>query len=854
MKWKSRISKIKHAAKNGFNSTRIIGLFYVAFCKRQPIRPDVVLFESHNGIDFIGNPYYMAEHVLSSEKYNHLKIVIVCPSSARRQLSSIFKTRSVTFCKTNTLRYCFHLATAGYLVNDVTFPLYFSRRDQQRYLNTWHGTPLKTLGRKSAQGKFTYITNTQRNFLHATDLLAPNKHTEQVLLQDYMIEKIWDGRVLNCGYPRNDILVNQNQITVQTTKRNLDVVFMPTWRGTLSTLDEASELQLAQLRTLFDYLDESLPTSIILWIRLHPIVRGEIDLQNYKHLKAFPNDEEPYRHLAKCDVLITDYSSVMFDFAATRKPILLYTPDVEAYRGERDFCIALESLPFDRLTTPDALVKRLASFVNNIPDCNAEYAAFIARFCSRDQGKSTEDLCSYYFLDENRVDVRKNLPDTQKKNVLIYSGAFLNNGITTSLKNFLSLVDKDKYNIFICIDTRHGEARGTAYFGALDERIGYIPVRAWLTVDPFDAVRAIFRDIFYLSLKPTDDFLRSLWTKEYQRLFATAKIDTFIHFCGYTRRVSMLLLGSPAKKIVFFHNDMAQEINAYRVNDTRALQLSYELADVVATVRQDAEAPYCNEHFDFRSKVIHVPNTLSLHCKELSQRPLHEAFREGVESPEYPRIANSIDAQGKFRFINLARFSPEKGQLRLIDAFEKIWAKNPASELYIVGSHGASYKDILQRAESSVAHESIYIVIGSGNPFPLMARMNTFVFSSFYEGIGLVLYEAFSLGLHVISTDIPGPSELLGQGYGLVVPDNTEGLVSGMHAALQGKVPHRPYDFDAHNKFALEQFYKAIDAEALTNPLHKQDAFRLSMLFRFFKQQAATVKKIIFFVTKRKKL
>ena len=89
--------------------------------------------------------------------------------------------------------------------------------------------------------------------------------------------------------------------------------------------------------------------------------------------------------------------------------------------------------------------------------------------------------------------------------------------------------------------------------------------------------------------------------------------------------------------------------------------------------------------------------------------------------------------------------------------------------------------------------------------------MDVFVFSSFYEGIGLVLYESFSLGIPVVSTDIPGPSELLNQGYGLVVENSIEGLAKGMEAALRNEIPQKRYNIDAHNKNALEQFYNILE-------------------------------------------
>lgn len=86
------------------------------------------------------------------------------------------------------------LASCEFLINNVSFPEYFIRKKGQRYLNTWHGTPIKFLG-KDIKDEFLAHKNVARNFLHTTHLLSPNTHTTNILLDRYDISNIFSGEI-----------------------------------------------------------------------------------------------------------------------------------------------------------------------------------------------------------------------------------------------------------------------------------------------------------------------------------------------------------------------------------------------------------------------------------------------------------------------------------------------------------------------------------------------------------------------------------------------------------------------------------------------------------------------------------
>src|SRR5699024_1413974 len=116
----------------------------------------------------------------------------------------LLDSTDVLVVQKDSLQYTRLLATAKYLVNNSTFPTYFTRRDGQRYLMTWHGTPLKTLA-KDMPEPLVHL-NMARNYLQATHAIFPNEHTRRVLIESMDLHGLLSANAHTTGYPRNDAL------------------------------------------------------------------------------------------------------------------------------------------------------------------------------------------------------------------------------------------------------------------------------------------------------------------------------------------------------------------------------------------------------------------------------------------------------------------------------------------------------------------------------------------------------------------------------------------------------------------------------------------------------------------------
>ncbi|MFO6452645.1 MULTISPECIES: CDP-glycerol glycerophosphotransferase family protein [unclassified Aeromicrobium] len=270
---------------------------------------------------------------------------------------------------------------ATYLVNNAEFPHYVRFREGQRYLQTWHGTPLKRIGRDIASPRLSagYTAAMAREAGAWEALLAQNSFAAGVLPQALG----FDGRVILEGYPRNDALTGDRAETLRRATREAlglgderVVLYAPTWRDTARTEQGR--------RAFVSHLDAALVherTGATVLLRSHSNAaagRGRISSPGVLDVTAHPDITAL---LAAADVLVTDYSSVMFDFAVTERPQVLLVPDVEEYRDDRGFYLDLQETPPGPIaTSTDEVIEALAG------PSSDQARAFRQRFAPLDDG------------------------------------------------------------------------------------------------------------------------------------------------------------------------------------------------------------------------------------------------------------------------------------------------------------------------------------------------------------------------------------------------------------------------------------------------------------------------------------
>ena len=281
------------------------------------------------------------------------------------------------------------LGRARAYVGNAGAPYWFTKKTGQIHLQTWHGTPLKRIGEDRGPGDFQTWRHRRRIALQAAGwdaMISPSPFCSEHFRSAFR----FDGRFLEVGYPRNDVLLDAERgprlradVRSRLGLSDADrvVLYAPTWREYVGVRDPKP------LYLDAEALVRAVPDAVVL-VRGHynathqaDAFRGESRIHD---VTRYPDIADLY---LAADALVTDYSSVMFDFALTDKPQVLLVPDLDQYRDvERGFYFDLEeAAPGPMVTTTDEVAAALVA-----DDAYADRRkAFRERFCPWDDGRAS---------------------------------------------------------------------------------------------------------------------------------------------------------------------------------------------------------------------------------------------------------------------------------------------------------------------------------------------------------------------------------------------------------------------------------------------------------------------------------
>lgn len=295
------------------------------------------------------------------------------------------------------------IARASYLVNNVNFPNHLVKREGSAHVMTHHGTPLKRMGLdlQDAPGKRADFAALMRRSARWDYSVTQNAHTSVIWERVYPVR----CETLEVGYPRNDELANATAEQVRGIRAELgiepgrrSVLYAPTHR----------EYQTEYVPTLdLATVAAGLGPDHLILARLHyfygadPVVRRLQEEGRLLDVSGHPSIEEL---MLAADVLVTDYSSMMFDYAVLDRPIVIHAPDWETYRSMRGAYFDLITEGPGAVTGSDAqLIDALRSGRAFGEDAERARAAFRARFCSLEDGRAAERVVRRVFLGEREA-------------------------------------------------------------------------------------------------------------------------------------------------------------------------------------------------------------------------------------------------------------------------------------------------------------------------------------------------------------------------------------------------------------------------------------------------------------------
>ena len=511
------------------------------------------------------------------------------------------------------------IETAQFLLTEVYLTAAWVKKEGQMYINIWHGTPLKKLGlAKNAKGKHKNGIQ-QSNFIDADYLLYPNDYTKKHMLESYKVADLMPGKVLKLGYPRTGGMLEAAQ-SDQTELRKMLApngehiyAYMPTWKDYLK-VDQV----VAESKELLDYLDANLREDQILYVNLHHRVSDSLDYSQFKRIRQFPPTVDSYKLLALTDALITDYSSVFYDYLALRRQIVLYCADYELYRKKRGTYMDLMELPFDKEVTPEEVLAAINR--GKTYDDEAAYQ----EFCAYDSVENAHKLCSLFLGTEDEVVVEA-IPKNKKKKVMIYSDALSECTETQWLrKTAENCAGSDTVELFIsCNQDMVNENKDSAY-----PLLNKVPVIG-TTADYFPSAMGHTAKKLYESGKITIGQAMSIWKYDYaaavRRFLGRAAFDlaVLLDVTDPEKLLSLTFMDQP-NKIMIISDLMYKEItenNNTFLKDALQVSASYMRA---VFVKNEEQYAYISQMIGDACPVCYMKD-----AKDLTQAINAAVIREG---------------------------------------------------------------------------------------------------------------------------------------------------------------------------------------------------------------------------------
>ncbi len=389
---------------------------YNQLAERTKIDSKKVFFESFGGRSFSCSPKALYLAMLQDSRFDDYEFVWCFKGENRvnkyRQTTALSRSMIV---QRGSTEYFKSLASAQTLILNTRLPEYVVPKPDQTFVQCWHGTPLKRLG-YDVQIETAAALNTTSELAERfgidsakwTYLLSPSSYTSQHLTNAFGLpDNKRSSTILELGYPRNDALAQAQQGDITQSMRDLRfrmgiptnkkvLLYAPTWRddsyrpGVGYTFDYLID---------FDKLQRALGREWVVLFRPHYYIANSFDFSAYRGFVYDASQAEDINDLyLAADVLITDYSSVMFDYAILHRPMMFFVPDKNHYAANiRGFYFDFNNVPGPQSTTTEELITGLHELDTYWNTYGSSYNAFVQKFCPTDDGHAAERVLQQLF-------------------------------------------------------------------------------------------------------------------------------------------------------------------------------------------------------------------------------------------------------------------------------------------------------------------------------------------------------------------------------------------------------------------------------------------------------------------------
>lgn len=358
-----------------------------------------VIFFAFKGKSYACSPKAIYEYMLTDEKYKDFEYIWAFKNLDKH--SYLKENKNTKIVKYGGKEYYRCLAKAKYWIFNYRVDDHIYPKKDQVYVQCWHGTPLKKLGydlknTQNAMNSESEIHNKYRiDAKKFKYLLSPSKFASDKFKSAWNLKEVnKENVIIEKGYPRNDFLYNFKQEDIEKIKSDLNlpsgkkiILYAPTWRDDQHQSDIGYTYK---TEVDFDLLKDKLQEEYIILFRAHYLVANSFDFEKYKGFVYNVSDVDDINYLyVISDLLITDYSSVFFDYANLKRPMIFHMYDFEKYKDElRGFYMDISELPGSITKTEIELIEEIKKTENFRYD--EKYKKFNEKYNYLDDGQAAK--------------------------------------------------------------------------------------------------------------------------------------------------------------------------------------------------------------------------------------------------------------------------------------------------------------------------------------------------------------------------------------------------------------------------------------------------------------------------------
>ncbi|MCI6926258.1 MAG: CDP-glycerol glycerophosphotransferase family protein [Butyricicoccus porcorum] len=323
-----------------------------------PVKKNKIVFTSYYGRGYSDNPKAVADELLKRDE--DLDLVWLANDPEKAGTPS-----GVRVVRYDTMAAIRELCTARVWVDNCRKGARHKKAGQY-YMQTWHGFALKRIERDVAdtlsKEDATYAAYAQRDSRQIDAIISDSTFMTKIYQQSFW----YDGPVEQYGSPRNDILVHPPKDAKEKVYRALHlpegsnlVMYAPTFRA-----DGSLDAYSLDYHAVCAACEKRFGGKWIALVRLHPHVMQRAKDLHFDNKTTFDATafDDMQLLLSACDAVITDYSSLMFDFALTRRPCFQFATDIDAYKNDRNFYFPIDDTPFPLAKSNEEMMQHIAAF------------------------------------------------------------------------------------------------------------------------------------------------------------------------------------------------------------------------------------------------------------------------------------------------------------------------------------------------------------------------------------------------------------------------------------------------------------------------------------------------------------